>query len=187
MSSKNDNPNPEEPLSSEQPVPCEAISDWISSLGGALMTSVYEIDMMLADAREILLLSQPSMSGRFDIKWWRSRNGVGREPFLLEWIEQDGRWSSKKIAGRSLHKLAKRSGPFTVGAAQTRVALSQIEKLMTARRELLAIAGNSRQTLNNKMNGVRTSLAKVMATLEEQKPLAEISKEIRTQKYLDKL
>lgn len=178
----------EDTSDTHEPLPDQSIFDEVSSLGGGLMTLIFEIDLLLVDARRVLLLAQPSIEGRIDLRWWKARKGGDREPFVFEWSSfSNGRWRARRLAGPGLVNYLKRSGPFATGYKEAKAALSQIEKLMQARRDLLMTIGNARQSLRNKMNGARHLLAKSGLVLDATLPLATEVKAIREQHYLDKL
>lgn len=188
MTSLKDDQSLEEPLSSLEPLPDQAIYDSVSSLGGSLMTLIYEIDLMLIEARRLLLMAQPSIEGRIDLRWWKSRKGNGREPYVFEWARYpNGRWYAKPLTGAGLSRHVKRSGPFGLGVEEARAALAQIEKLMLARRDLLATMGKARQSLGNKMNGATSLLSKSGQLFSEKESLAKAAKDARSEKYLEKL
>ena len=176
-----------ETLSATEPLPDQGIYDSISSIGGSAMTLIFEIDLMLASLRRLLLLAQPSIEGRIDLRWWRSRNGGGREPYVFEWARHgNGRWYAKRLSGPGIARYAKRGGPFAVGVEEARAALTQIEKLMQTRQDLLATIGKTRQTLGNKMNGTKMLLSKSGQLMSKIEASAMESKNIREQIHLEK-
>ena len=188
MTSLKDDQALEEPLSSLEPLPDQNIYDAVSSLGGGVMTLVYEIDLMLVEARRLLLLAQPSVEGRIDLRWWKSRKGDGREPYVFEWTRySNGRWYAKPLTGAGLSRHVKWAGPFGFGVDEARAALTQIEKLMLVRRDLLATVGKARQSLGNKMNGAKILLSKSGQLFSEKEALAKAAKDARSEKYLEKL
>lgn len=153
------------------------LEDWIlkegTRLGSTVATLVYEIDLMLQEARKVLKLAQPSVAGKIDLRWWKGRKGRGREPYVFEWaVRGNGQWFCKRLPEVGLARHAKRGGIFKEGAEQTRAALSEIERLMNQRRDLLGAYGRARQVLGNKVNGTKALLSKVGGTLEQEQRLA---------------
>lgn len=151
------------------------IERWIMDegvrLGSTLASSIYEIDLLLLEAQKALSKAQPSLPGKIDIRWWQSRSGLGREPYVFKWFQlPNNQWITKRLPDSgcaSFASFVKRAGAFAASARVTTQLLKDVGKLIKRRRDLLASYGASRQATTNKTQGTKRLIINCSGSISE--------------------
>jgi len=109
-----------------------------------LIDTAIQVELVLEDVARALRLSQPPMSGKYDLRWWL--NGSGRrDPVLVRWESINNRFTPRIV--RRVRTIHDHDG-FAVNHAQTRGLLQCAQELLAARTKLLAGIGNVKRSLH---------------------------------------
>lgn len=128
-----------------------------------LTNALYEYDTLLDRAGDLLMISQPRMSGRYHLRWWflrgKTQNGLNlREPTLVRFI-QSIKDRAKFIykPARSLHRNS--HGAFAVNANETSACLEIIKDAIRGRKLIL----NDVIVLRRILNGLHLNAHSIRA------------------------
>lgn len=105
--------------------------EWIAGI-------LVEIDELLEAWGMVLEVSQPPVTGKLGLRWWKvSGKDEMREPVLVEWrIGRGGRFFPKKVEVNTFCRMVKRSGGFRVNAGVTREVAHYVVEMLRVREML---------------------------------------------------
>jgi hypothetical protein len=132
---------------------------------------VHMIDRLLSRSAECLSLSQPSMTGKLDIRFWKMKKNADRQPCVFSWKQlKNGRFISEKHQNIGLARLAHRSGGFRYKHEETKEILTRISTLMTLRSKMMAEIGRQNMVLEMMVSLNSSKLDEIGNWLNEKHP-----------------
>ena len=126
---------------------------------------------MIERIGELLNISQPPMSGKIEVRWWKS-GPIGASPTVTIWDEEKG--SPVLIPPARLKLRASRRASFQRNYAETQILLGILEELMEKRAALIKYNGEYKRLVNRFFN----SNHKMLAKLHNQHFLDDMEKKI---------
>ena len=80
------------------------------------------VEVLLEDCGALLNVSQPPVSGKIGLRWWKLRGGeVEREPIVVVWKKgRAGRFYPEVVEVAGVLRRVKRGGGFALGCDVTR-------------------------------------------------------------------
>jgi hypothetical protein len=107
-----------------------------------------EVDRLIDKAGKVLDISQPPMSGKYGVRWWKRKpDDRYREPYVVRWVMgRNGRLRPKPAK----KLVASHYGKFAINAKETQTTLDILKGLL-----------RDRETLKKRLNTVLRGLSGV--------------------------
>ena len=104
-----------------------------------LVDGIDRVDGLLEDCGALLNVSQPPVTGKIGLRWWKLRGGMkDREPVVVIWKRgQGGRFYPERIGIDGLARRVKTGGGFALGCDVTRDVVRVMVVGLRLREELL--------------------------------------------------
>ncbi|WP_298128432.1 hypothetical protein [Ferrovum sp.] len=101
------------------------------------------LEMLLEDCGALLNVSQPPVTGKIGLRWWKLRGGeVEREPIVVVWKKgKGGRFYPDVVDIAVVLRRVKRGGGFALGSDVTRDVVRVMVLALKMRGRILGLMG----------------------------------------------
>ena len=113
-----------------------------------LVQEIATIENMIDYCAMVLRISQPPISGKVDIRWWKKPNGCSREPIFVKWVGLNGRYTTKEMKRFDKSNLLSK-GAAAILVNETWEVIQEAKEYMKKRSTLIALLGRLKNSLSN--------------------------------------